>query len=196
MGLKKKKTQNGFGSGLGFTKIQPKPGTGPTRLYIYIVTKIPSCIYSYNPKILIASPHTLISSVASQVSSLQLTLSCLNLTQFQVSTLNLNSSIQFNSHASSPSSDQDNPCWQAQPQSSFKHLANKPSHHHETLNHRELPLTRYRPTTGWVWVLFFFFFFLFVFLWAKFGFGFCFCEPNLWGFFFSCVYCWWDFQIC
>ena len=28
-------------------------------------------------------------------------------------------------HASPPSSDQENPCWQAQPQSSIKHLANK-----------------------------------------------------------------------
>ena len=163
----KKKTQNGFRWGPSFTKIQPKPGPGPTRLYIYIVTKIPSCIYSYNPKIIIASPHTLISSVASQVSSLQLTLSYLNLTQFQVSTLNLNSSIQFNSHASPPSSDQDNPRWQAQPQSSVKHLANKPSHHHETLNHRELPLTITDPQLDGFGFCFLFFLFS------------CFCEQNL-----------------
>ena len=91
----KKKNPKRVQVGSGFYKNPAQTRTQPDPVIYIIVTKIPSCIYSYNPKIFIASPHTLISSVASQVSSLQLTLSCLNLTQFQVSTLNLNSSIQF-----------------------------------------------------------------------------------------------------
>ena len=172
----KKKTQNGFRWDPGFTKIQPKPGPGPTRLYIYIVTKIPSCIYSYNPKILIASPHTLISSVASQVSSLQLTLSCLNLTQFQVSTLNLNSSIQF---PRKPSLKRPRQSSLTSP-ATIKHQAPRQQAQPPSRNSKPSWTTPHSlQTHNWMGLGFFFFFFSFrvfvskiwvwvLFLWAKF----------------------------
>ena len=179
-----------------FTKIWPKLGPGPTRLYIYIVTKIPSYtqLLKY-PHVYIvitlkfSQPHLTLSSLQSPLKSHLFSSPSHASTLLSFKFPLLISTQAFKPHLSPPLSDQDNPRRQAQRQSSIKHLADKPSHHHETLNHRELPLTCYRPTTGWVWVFFFS----------------CLCEQNLGlgfvfvsqicGYFFF-YFCWWDFQIC
>ena len=132
-------------------------------IYIYIVITLPHLTHTHNLVSCLSAhhSHTLTHNLTVAVALKRLKLNSSFHSHSQVSTQ------VIKPHAidvSPPSSDQENPRTslatikhqaprrQAQPQSSIKH--------HENLhNPRELPLTRYRPTTGWIWV-----FFLFVFL--------------------------------